>query len=138
MNKISKTSNTDNKNICPCGNNLNYENCCGRWHIGENYLEAPTAEHLMRSRYSAFVLKLEQYLLDTWHISTRPQSLDLTNDNTKWLGLNIVSTAQQDKSHATVEFIAKSKVNGRACNIHENSNFVFENGIWFYVDAKES
>jgi SEC-C motif-containing protein len=138
MNKKLKISNKKNEDTCPCQQyiaNIAYENCCGRWHTVENYLKAPTAEHLMCSRYSAFVLKLEQYLLDTWHVSKRPQSLDFTNDNTKWLGLNILNTFQQDEAHATVEFIAKSKINGKSCNIHENSRFILENGIWVYVEG---
>jgi SEC-C motif-containing protein len=126
------------KNLCPCGTNLDYKNCCGQWHDNQSnhYLKAPSAEQLMRSRYSAFVLKLEQYLLDTWHANTRPQSLDFTNDNTKWLGLTIINKAQQNDTNATVEFIAKNKVGGKSCNIHENSSFVLEGGIWLYVEGK--
>jgi len=70
---------------CPCGGE-NYDTCCGRYHHGT---PAPDAASLMRSRYSAFVLKLEDYLLATWHPDTRPASLDLDTDNTKWLGLEV-------------------------------------------------
>ena len=57
---------------CPCGSLQSYERCCQRWHEGE---AAPGAEALMRSRYAAYVLKLDAYLLATWHPSTRPREL---------------------------------------------------------------
>ena len=59
---------------CPCGSGLATPACCGRWHAG---VAAPSAEALMRSRYSAYVLGLEPYLLASWHASTRPASLGL-------------------------------------------------------------
>ncbi len=58
---------------CPCGSERAYAACCGPWHAGA---PAPTAEALMRSRYTAFVMELEPYLLATWHPGTRPPSLD--------------------------------------------------------------
>ena len=60
---------------CPCGHPAAYAACCGRYHAGALHLSAPTAEALMRSRYSAFVLGLNDYLLATWHASTRPEKL---------------------------------------------------------------
>jgi SEC-C motif-containing protein len=89
----------------------------------------------MRSRYSAFVLKLEPYLLATWHPSTCPSSLDLSGDNTHWLGLKVVRHQVESPDHTTVEFIARYKINGRAHRLHETSRFVRENGLWFYVDG---
>jgi SEC-C motif-containing protein len=90
---------------CPCGSNRAYSACCGRLHSGaENAL---TAEALMRSRYCAYALGLEPYLLATWHTSTRPAELNLAEDGgTKWLGLNIKNHQVIDSTHATVEFIA--------------------------------
>ena len=90
--------------LCPCGSQLDYKDCCGRFHDG---LLAPDALSLMKSRYSAFVYKRADYLLKTWHESTRPQQLDLT-DPIKWLGLEIVSFATEG-SQATVSFIARGK-----------------------------
>lgn len=89
----------------------------------------------MRSRYSAFVLKLEPYLLATWHASTRPATLSLENDNTQWLGLTIKQHQDDGPDQATVEFVARYKSNGRACKLHESSRFVRENSRWFYVDG---
>jgi SEC-C motif-containing protein len=89
----------------------------------------------MRSRYSAFVLGLTDYLLATWHASTRPGSLEADAPGLKWLGLEVRRHAQQDADHATVEFVARNKLGGRAQRLHETSRFVREDGRWFYVDG---
>lgn len=90
----------------------------------------------MRSRYSAYVLIKEPYLLDTWHGSTRPQTLDLAADGaTRWLGLQIKRHAQTGPDSAVVEFVARYKLAGRAHRLHETSRFVRENGRWYYVDG---
>ena len=74
------------QNVCPCGSKRGYAQCCEPLH--QRLINAATAEALMRSRYSAYVLLLSDYVADTWHISTRPQDLDLGKDTqTKWLGL---------------------------------------------------
>lgn len=89
----------------------------------------------MRSRYSAYVLGLEGYLLATWHPSTRPPALDLASEpQPKWLGLEVkVQTEAGDR--ATVEFVARYRVGGRAQRLHEISRFVREDGGWYYLDA---
>ncbi len=113
---------------------MDYGQCCGRYL--EQGLGAPTAEALMRSRYSAYVLGHEAYLLQTWHPSTRPTALNLNADvASKWIGLDIKRHDLQDSSHATVEFVARYKINGRAHRMHEVSRFVKENDRWFYVDG---
>ena len=89
----------------------------------------------MRSRYAAFVLDLRDYLLATWHTSTRPATLEPPEPGLKWLGLDVKRTASQDADHGTVEFVARSKLGGRAYRLHETSRFVRENGDWFYVDG---
>ena len=89
----------------------------------------------MRSRYSAYVLKLDDYLLATWHVSTRPSEIDLNADSTKWLGLDVRRHLQQDDSHATVEFVARYRIAGRGYRLHELSRFVREDGRWYYVDG---
>lgn len=91
----------------------------------------------MRSRYTAFTLLREDYLLETWHPSTRPSSLGLEADKkTKWLGLDVKRHEQQDADHALVEFVARYKVGGRAFRLHEVSRFVHEGGKWSYVDGE--
>nr|WP_298725715.1 YchJ family metal-binding protein [uncultured Steroidobacter sp.] len=121
---------TDTK--CPCGSELPYERCCGRWHGGE---PAPDAESLMRSRYSAFVMCNEPYLLATWHDTRRPSSVEF-DPKQKWLGLKIVDARVTGPETAEVEFIARFRVGGgSAARLHERSRFVKESGRWFYVDG---
>jgi SEC-C motif-containing protein len=96
---------------------------------------APDAEALMRSRYSAYVRGRADYLQDTWHPSTRPAALEPDPPGLRWLGLDVRRSAVQDASHATVEFVAVSKLGGRAHRLHETSRFVREGGRWFYLDA---
>ena len=124
--------------VCPCGSGASYARCCGQLHAGAE--NAATAEALMRSRYSAYVLKLEDYLLATWHASHRPSELDLAADGSKWLGLEVKSHQQQDEMHATVEFVARYRIAGKGHRLHELSRFVREDGRWFYLDGilKES
>jgi SEC-C motif domain protein len=89
----------------------------------------------MRSRYSAFVLRNEPYLLATWHAGTRPDSVPF-NLNQKWLGLNVVNANNTGVDSAEVEFIARSRVsNAAAVRMHERSRFVREGGRWYYVDG---
>lgn len=93
----------------------------------------------MRSRYSAYVLGLTDYLLATWHPSTRPASMQANPPGLTWLGLQVRSHKVQDARHATVEFVARSKQDGRAQRMQEKSRFVYdvthEGGFWFYVDG---
>ncbi|MFM2066214.1 MAG: hypothetical protein RLZZ584_1123 [Pseudomonadota bacterium] len=98
-------------------------------------LAAPDAEALMRSRYSAFVLGLDDYLLATWHASTRPATLDVAEPGLHWLGLEVRRAWSAGPSEAFVEFVARSKQAGRAYRLHETSRFVNEDGHWFYVDG---
>jgi len=137
---------------CPCGKmrigggspagrrcdphpaNEEYAECCGRYlEDGES---APTAEALMRSRYAAYVLRREDYLLQTWHPETRPGSLELADEaGQKWLGLEIRRHEQREPDRALVEFVARYKVAGRAYRLHEVSRFVRDAGRWLYVDG---
>lgn len=90
----------------------------------------------MRSRYSAFVLGRDDYLIATWHSSSRPAALDHT-DSPTWLGLSVKQHHLIDATHAEVEFIARFRVGGgRAMRLHERSRFVREDARWFYVDGE--
>lgn len=123
---------------CPCGSGLDLTDCCGRWHEGD---AAPTAEALMRSRYSAYVLGLEEYLLLTWHADTRPLSLDLALQSPKpvWLGLSVKRHENPTPDTAVVEFVARMRIGGgSAQRMHEVSRFVREDGRWYYVDGDMS
>ena len=117
---------------CPCGSTHPYPQCCGPWHAGA---PAPDAPSLMRSRYSAYVLCNERYLLETWHPNTRPRSIPFSS-NQKWLGLRVIDARTTGDMSAEVEFIARSRVsNAAAVRQHERSRFVLEGGKWFYVDG---
>jgi len=119
---------------CPCGSGATLAACCGRWHAGPQHLQAPDAAALMRSRYSAFVLELGDYLLATWHASTRPAAIDF-EPGLRWLGLQVKRQASTGTDTAVVEFVARSKLGGRAHRLHETSRFVREGGQWFYLDG---
>lgn len=81
--------------ICPCGSTKPYADCCARY--VDNNEPAPSAEALMRSRYTAYTLQREDYLLASWHPSTRPSTLGLAEDEaTKWLGLEVKRHKQSD------------------------------------------
>jgi SEC-C motif domain protein len=120
---------------CDCGAPRAYSECCGRYHAGPLHMEAPNAEALMRSRYSAYVRELTRYLLDTWHPSTRPAALEPSPPGLRWLGLEVRRYEVQDADHSTVEFVARSKLAGRARRLHESSRFVRESRRWYYVDG---
>lgn len=118
---------------CPCGSQQHYTRCCAPLHTGT---AAPTAEALMRSRYSAYVLLLEPYLLATWHSRTRPPLLDLASDEkSQWLGLAVKRHETTGADSAIVEFVARYKIAGRAYRLHETSRFLREDGRWYYVDG---
>ena len=121
---------------CPCGLPADYDACCGRYHAGPLRGQAPTAEALMRSRYSAFQRGLLDYLLATWHPSTRPAELQPEPPGLRWLGLEVRRHTPIDADHASVEFVARSKLGGRAQRLHETSRFVREDGRWYYLDGE--
>jgi SEC-C motif-containing protein len=123
---------------CPCGTGVAYAECCGRWHAGVGHLCAPTPEALMRSRYTAYTLGLVDYLRDTWHASTRPAALEPVDPAVKWLGLEIRRTVMTDADRGIVEFVARSKLGGRAHRLRETSRFVREDGRWYYLDGDVS
>lgn len=90
----------------------------------------------MRSRYSAYVLGHGDYLLATWHVSTRPERLDLGDGpHPKWLGLTVVRHVTAGMDVATVEFVARYRIGGRGQRLHETSRFIHEDGRWYYVDG---
>lgn len=90
----------------------------------------------MRSRYSAYVLHLEDYLLATWHPDTRPAALELASDQRKWIGLEVKRHVPEAADRATVEFVARYRIDGRAHRLHEISRFVRKDGRWLYVEGE--
>ncbi|WP_144111173.1 YchJ family protein [Paraburkholderia sp. BCC1886] len=132
---------------CPCGGAApnprsdvkapRFAQCCGRY-IDDGDI-APRALELMRSRYSAFVVGATDYLRATWAPQTCPADLDADTDAPdapRWLGLQIKAFADTGENSATVEFVARYKVGGRAHRLHELSRFVRgDDGRWRYVDG---
>lgn len=115
---------------CPCGLPEAYENCCGRFHSGAAL--APTAEALMRSRYSAFVRCDAGYLLRTWHPRTRPARIDL-DPGMRWTGLEVLGTTDGSAFHTTGTVTFRASYRGGS--LHERSRFARVDGAWVYVDG---
>lgn len=125
---------------CPCGSGAPYAACCEPLHRGRatGLVTAPTAERLMRSRFSAFAVGDAEYLLLTWHPGTRPATLELDRD-LEWGRLEILGTtggAEHD-TEGTVAFVAEYRDarSGRAGRLSEHSAFRRDAGQWFYVAA---
>ncbi|WP_328924402.1 YchJ family metal-binding protein [Streptomyces sp. NBC_00190] len=117
---------------CPCGLPATYPECCGRFHSGAQ--QAPTAEKLMRSRFSAFAVGDTAYLLRSWHPSTRPSRLDL-DPGQCWERLEILATERGGmfETEGSVEFRAHYREGGHTGSLHEHSAFSREEGAWVYV-----
>lgn len=110
--------------------------CCGLYISGEKH--APTAEALMRSRYTAYTRQDDNYLLNTWHPDTRPSEKPSEDKNTVWTGLEVIRTEEgkENDSQGIVEFIANCTVKGTTSHLHEISRFVYEGDRWYYLDGQ--
>ena len=123
---------------CPCGSAKDLASCCGAYHDGA---AAPTAVALMRSRYSAFVLGLGQYLHDTLAEDQRSdfdvQEFNESNGDTKWIGLDIRKTSEGGENDETgsVEFVARYKMQADTVAHHELAQFKREDGRWVFADC---
>jgi SEC-C motif domain protein len=132
--------------LCPCGSALHFLQCCEPYLTGATF--APTAEALMRSRYTAYSKGYVDYLIATLYPKSRQKNERLTLlenvQNTQWMRLTIIKTQKgqaQDK-RGIVEFVAlyqpvpKGLLKfGKTNQLHERSRFVKEDGQWFYVDG---
>lgn len=123
----------DDTTRCPCGSGDAFGSCCGPVLAGS---AAPTAERLMRSRYTAFAVGDLEHLRRTWHPSTRPADLEL-EPGLEWTGLTILDRAGGGPFHTdgTVEFEARWRTDRERGRLHERSAFVREGGRWLYVDG---
>lgn len=126
MNTVPRSS------ACPCGGG-NYHDCCGAYLRREAW--PATAEELMRSRYTAFVLRDVEYLLRTWHPRTRPETIDL--DERTWTGLTITEQVDgtEDDQMGIIGFVATWVAAGEHGSQTERSAFVRRAGRWFYLAA---
>jgi SEC-C motif-containing protein len=119
---------------CPCGSGERFEGCCRPVLRGT---PAPTAERLMRSRYTAFVVGDERYLAATWHPGTRPDELTL-DPAQRWTGLQILHTeaGAGGDARGVVEFRAAWRHGTEHGVLHERSRFVRQSGRWWYLDGR--
>ena len=120
---------------CYCQSGHSFESCCQLALTKNQYAE--TAEMLMRSRYTAFCLRDQTYLLETWHPSTRPQSIEFPPQQL-WLGLKVVTTqgGGVEDAEGQVEFVARYKIQGKAYRLHEYSDFLRQDQRWFYTQGR--
>ncbi|MBN2656976.1 MAG: YchJ family protein [Spirochaetales bacterium] len=125
---------------CPCGSGKEYKQCCSLYIKGG--APAPTAEALMRARYTAYVEKEIDFIVETHDKETRDdisrESVEEWSKESKWYGLEIKETVKggESDSTGTVEFIAEYKQNGTKYNHHERAEFVKKKGNWFFHDSK--
>jgi SEC-C motif-containing protein len=119
--------------LCPCGLGEPYDDCCGRFHRGTE--APPSAELLMRARYSAYVVGDRDFLLRTWHDKTRPRLLSV-EDGQHWKGLYILERTGGGlfDTEGTVEFKARYEADGKPGVMHDTSRFIKTDGVWYYVD----
>jgi SEC-C motif-containing protein len=126
--------------LCPCGTGKDFKDCCEPLLNGSK--KAPTAESLMRSRYTAFVVGNIQYIQDTQHPSTREEvdvaSIEAWSSQSQWMGLRMVRTEKGlDKDEAgIVEFVASYVALGKEYHHHEEAEFKKDKGVWYFVDGK--
>ncbi|RED46464.1 SEC-C motif-containing protein [Winogradskyella eximia] len=122
---------------CYCGTNKTYQDCCKVFHLNKGKTE--TAEQLMRSRYSAFVLADGDYLMATHHSSTRPikekKAIVKWAKSVQWIRLEVLETSKGSINdvEGIVTFNAYFFENGKVDVINEKSAFVKENNQWFYL-----
>jgi SEC-C motif-containing protein len=119
---------------CPCGSGDIFGSCCGPILAGAS---APTAERLMRSRYTAFSLHDVDNLRASWHPTTRPQTLELEPDLV-WRRLLIVDRVAGGPfdRDGIVEFEAFWRQGDSRGSMRERSRFVREDSRWLYVDGE--
>ncbi|WP_307297142.1 YchJ family protein [Microbacterium natoriense] len=124
----------DEDSRCPCGSGDVYGGCCGPLHRGA---AAPTAERLMRSRYTAFAIEDARYLHVSWHPSTRPRSIEF-EPGLHWRRLAIVDRVAGGPfdDEGVVEFEAFWHQDGTRGSLRERSRFVREDRRWLYLDGE--
>jgi SEC-C motif-containing protein len=119
---------------CPCGSDSPFGRCCLPLHRGA--AQADTAEQLMRSRYSAYAVGDLDYVWQTWHPRTRPDTVT-PNDELTWTGLEIVDAVDGQAGDQTgvVEFRAHYRQGRQSGTLHERSRFAVRARRWLYVDG---
>lgn len=120
---------------CPCGSGRLFPQCCGPYLAGSEL--PPTAESLMRSRFTAFQVRDSDYLAASWDASTRPAAMNFDGDERLWSSLEIVDTigGGSDDPRGVVEFKARFELGDDTYLLHEISRFQQVEGRWFYLDG---
>ena len=126
---MKKTKKSQN---CPCGSGRTFFSCCQPFLLGKE--KPKTSLELMRSRYTAYTCRDDNYIKRTWYPSSRPKEPITTDAAIKWIRLQIIRH-EENHQDGLVEFIACCKVNGRAQKMHETSRFLRENDQWYYLDG---
>ncbi|VYU78658.1 YchJ family protein [Metakosakonia massiliensis] len=124
--------------LCPCGSAVEYSLCCQPYLTGAKV--APNPSHLMRSRYTAFVVKQADYLIRTWHPSCHAAAfradIEAGFASTQWLGLTVYEQSMEKTgTEGYVSFVARFNENGKSGAIIERSRFLKEDGQWYYIDG---
>ncbi len=123
------------ESFCLCGSGIDYQQCCAPFHSGDKL--PATAEALMRSRFTAYALGNDDYILATWEAKVQPEKTDFSAENLNWQRLEIIDTQKGgvNDSKGIVEFKAFYLNNGEAYRLHEVSRFAKTNGRWLYLDG---
>ena len=123
-------------NTCPCGSDKVLKDCCEP--IIQGISKAKTAEQLMRSRYTAFTIANNEYLLKSWAKATRPETINAEDGSIQWLELQVEECEKGNAEDETgfVTFTARFLSSGHLCSLHEKSSFIKENALWYYLDGE--
>ena len=125
---------------CPCQSGKEYEACCGPIINGSQ--AAPTAEALLRSRYSAFAKCEIDYLKESLHPDHRadfdPAATRDLAENSEWINLQIINSSGggKDDEEGIVEFIVTFGRHGLNHQHHERGQFNRHDGKWYYTDGE--
>ncbi|MCP4339494.1 MAG: hypothetical protein GY799_11545 [Desulfobulbaceae bacterium] len=123
------------ESLCPCGSGSTFSSCC--LPILDDHSLATTAEMLMRSRYTAFVQQHGQHIQSSWHTRTRPKTLNFDDHPVVWLSLQVHShqDGQAGDNEGSVNFTSSYLENGQLCKLQEDSQFLKEDGLWYYLQG---
>jgi SEC-C motif-containing protein len=122
--------------FCLCESGSEYAECCGLFHTGEK--KPATAEVLMRSRYTAYVMHNASYLQETWDTTVRPELIDFSKEKVEWQRLEIVNIKKGEAkdTKGVVEFKAYYLQDGEEYVMNEISQFIQRTNGWFYLDGR--
>lgn len=123
---------------CYCGRAEPYSDCCQPIH--HDHHQARTPEQLMRARYSAHVLGLVDFVVNTYHPSCHAESQrDAIADSidSDWQRLEVINAqAGANEREGFVHFKAYLQEQQQEFCLEERSRFVQENELWYYIDGE--